>query len=167
MNLIIVVQLVVQLVFALIWANVSQLEKVTAETGIGKDVFKVTVTLFGITNSTKDISTLVNVKDQTKVKLFDAENPEGKDNDTVSYTMTFPDLQVNDGEPYTVCTLSVEGFELNCIEGNNAPFNRPEFVDINLSEGSSGKEVQDRDEGQDENEGDGNGNGNRNEDEED
>ena len=167
MNLIIVVQLVVQLVFALIWANVSQLEKVTAETGIGKDVFKVTVTLFGITNSTKDISTLVNVKDQTKVKLFDAENPEGKDNDTVSYTMTFPDLQVNDGEPYTVCTLSVEGFELNCIEGNNAPFNRPEFVDINLSEGSSGKEVQDRDEGQDENEGDGNGNGNGSEDEED
>ena len=151
MNLIIVVQLVVQLVFALIWANVSQLEKVTAETGIGKDVFKVTVTLFGITNSTKDISTLVNVKDQTKVKLFDAENPEGKDNDTVSYTMTFPDLQVNDGEPYTVCTLSVEGFELNCIEGNNAPFNRPEFVDINLSEGGSGNE-----ERQDENEGDGN-----------
>lgn len=147
MNLIIVVHLI----FALIWANVSQLEKVTAETGIGKDVFKVTVTLFGITNSTKDISTLVNVKDQTKVKLFNAENPEGKDNDTVSYTMTFPDLQVNDGEPYTVCTLSVEGFELNCIEGNNAPFNRPEFVDINLSEGGSGNE-----ERQDENEGDGN-----------
>ena len=65
--------------------------------------------------------------------------------------MTFPDLQVNDGEPYTVCTLSVEGFELNCIEGNNAPFNRPEFVDINLSEGGSGNE-----ERQDENEGDGN-----------
>ena len=147
MNLIIVVHLV----FALIWGNVSQLEKVTAETGIGKDVFKVTVTLFGITNSTKDISTLVNVKDQTKIKLFNAENPEGEDNDTVSYTMTFPDLQVNDGEPYTVCTLSVEGFELNCIEGNNAPFNRPEFVDINLSEGGSGNE-----ERQDENEGDGN-----------
>jgi hypothetical protein len=159
MNLIIVVHLV----FALIWANVSQLEKVTAETGIGKDVFKVTVTLFGITNSTKDISTLVNVKDQTKVKLFDAENPEGKDNDTVSYTMTFPDLQVNDGESYTVCTLSVEGFELNCIEGNNAPFNRPEFVDINLSEGGSGNEGQDPDEGQDENEGDGDGDGNEDE----
>jgi hypothetical protein len=109
---------------------------VTAETGIGNDVFKVTVTLFGITNSTKDITTLVNVKDETKVKVFNAENPEGLDNATVSYVMTFPNMQVNAGEPYTVCTVSIEDFELNCIEGNNSPVNRPEFVDINLSGGS-------------------------------
>jgi len=61
---------------AMIMANVNQLTKVTAETGVGNDVFKVVVTLFGITNSTKDITTLVNVKDETKVKLFNAEKPE-------------------------------------------------------------------------------------------
>jgi hypothetical protein len=49
---------------------------VAAETGIGNDVFKVTVTLFEITNSTKDITTIVNVKDETKIKVFNAENPE-------------------------------------------------------------------------------------------
>jgi hypothetical protein len=72
--------------------------------------------LFEITNSTKDITTIVNVKDETKIKVFNAENPEGKVNNTVSYVMTFPNLEVNDGEPYTVCTVSVQDFELNCIE---------------------------------------------------
>lgn len=152
--------IVMCLVFALILANVSQLDNVNAETGIGKDVFTVTVTLFGITNSTKDITTLVNVKDQTKVKLFNAENPESEVNDTVSYVNTFPDLEVNDGESYTVCTVSVEDFELNCIEGNNSPLDRPEFVDINVAEGGSGNE----DQAPDENQGNGNGNGNGNED---
>lgn len=138
MNLIVVV-----LVSIIIFTNVSQLGKVVAETGIGNDVFKVTVTLFGITNSTRDITTIVNVKDETKVKVFNAENPEGLDNATVSYVMTFPNMEVNAGEPYTVCTISIEDFELNCIEGNNSPVNRPEFVDINLSDGTSGVEGQD------------------------
>lgn len=84
--------IIVGVMVAMILANVNQLTKVTAETGVGNDVFKVVVTLFGITNSTKDITTLVNVKDETKVKLFNAENPERKDKDTISYTMTFPNL---------------------------------------------------------------------------
>ena len=150
--------IVICLVFALILANVSHPVKVSAETGVGKDVFKVVVTLFGITNSTKDITTLVNVKDQTKVKVLNAENPESEVNDTISYTMTFPDLQVNDGDPYTVCTVSSEDFELNCMEGNNSPLTRPEFVDINVADGGSGNEGQDPDQEQ------GNGNGNEDED---
>jgi hypothetical protein len=143
MNLTIVV-----LVSVIILVNVSQIGKVTAETGIGNDVFNVSVTLFGITNSTKDITTIVNVKDQTKVKIFNAENPEEIDNATKSYVMTFPNMEVNAGEPYMVSTASIEDFELNCIEGNNSPVNRSEFVDINLSDGTSGVE------GQDENTGD-------------
>ncbi|HJR83906.1 MAG TPA: hypothetical protein VJ772_00910 [Nitrososphaeraceae archaeon] len=62
--------------------------------------------------------------------------------------MTFPNMEVNAGEPYMVCTVSIEVFELNRIEGNNSPVNRPEFVDINLSDGTPGSE------GQDENTGD-------------
>ena len=123
------------LIVAILFTNVNLFAKATAESGVGKDVFKVIVTLYGITNSTKDITTLVNVKDQTKVKVFNAENPESQVEDKVSYTMTFPNLTVNDGDPYTVCTVSVEDFELNCREGNNSPLNRPEFVDINVSGG--------------------------------
>jgi len=124
-------------ILAIMFANGNLISKATAETGIGKDVFKVIVTLYDITNSTKDITTIVNVKDQTKVKVFNAEDPESVGQDKASYTMTFPGLNVDDGERYTVCTVSVKDFKLNCIEGKNSPLNRPEFVDIDVSEGSS------------------------------
>ena len=140
--------IVTGIILTVVLANVNLLAKVTAETGVGKDVFKVVVTLFGLTNSTKDIATIVNVKDQTKLKLFNAENPQGQAEDKVSYTITFPNLTVNAGDPYTVCTVSVEDFELNCQEGKNSPLNRPEFVDINVSGGGSGGS------GDEENEGD-------------
>lgn len=129
--------IVTSFIFAIVLVNANLLAKATAETGVGKDVFKVIVTLFDITNSTKDITTIVNVKDQTKVKVFNAENPESEVEDKVSYTMTFPNLTVDDGDPYSVCTVSVEDFELNCIEGNNSPLNRPEFVDIDVAGGGS------------------------------
>lgn len=127
--------IVTSFIFTIVLVNVNLLVKATAETGVGKDVFKVIVTLFDITNSTKDITTIVNVKDQTKVKVFNAENPESEVEDKVSYTMTFPNLTVDDGDPYSVCTVSVEDFELHCIEGNNSPLNRPEFVDIDVAGG--------------------------------
>ena len=111
----------------------SGLSHVTAESGIGKDVFKVIVTLYGISNSTKDIVTLVSVGDQLKVKLFNAENPESQGLNKTSYTMTFPNLAVNDGEPYKVCVMSTDNFKLKCQNGKNSPLDRPEFVDINMA----------------------------------
>ena len=137
--------IVMSLLIAIAFTNANLFAKVTGETGIGKDVFKVIVTLYDITNSTKDITTLVNVKDQTKVKLFNAENPETEGQDKESYTITFPNVTVNDGDPYTVCTVSVEDFKLNCKEGNNSPLNRPEFVDINVS-GGGGSEDEEEEE---------------------
>ncbi|MGH9972948.1 MAG: hypothetical protein ACRD93_03515 [Nitrososphaeraceae archaeon] len=137
--------IVTSLIVAIVFTNVSPFAKVTAESGVGKDVFKVIVTLFGITNSTKDITTLVNVKDQTKVKVFNPEDPESQVEDKVSYTMTFPNVTVNDGDPYTVCTVSVDNFELNCREGNNSPLNRPEFVDIDVA-GGGGSEDEEEEE---------------------
>ncbi len=84
--------------------------------------------------------TLVNVKDQTKIKLFNVENPENQGQDKVSYTITFPGEDVQDNEPYTVCTVTVKDHKLECQKGNNSALNRPEFVDINVGGGSSGKE---------------------------
>jgi hypothetical protein len=119
------------LIIAIVFTNFSLFTKVTAESGVGNDVFKVIVSLFGITNSTKDTITLVNVKDQTKVKVFNAEDPEGEDK--VSYTMTFPGLNVDDDEPYNVCAISTKDFKIDCEQGKNSPLNRPEFVDIDVS----------------------------------
>jgi hypothetical protein len=125
------------LITAILVTNISVFSRVKAETGEGKDVFKVIVTLFGITNSTKDVLTLVSVEDQTKIKLFNAEDPQNQGQDKVSYTMTFPGINVDEGEPYKVCTMSTENFKLKCDEGKNSPLNRPEFVDIDVGQGSS------------------------------
>ena len=81
--------IITSLIVPMIFVNVNLNGKVSAESGVGKDVFKVVVSLFGITNSTKDIATLVNVKDHTKIKLFNAENPETEGEDKVSYVITF------------------------------------------------------------------------------
>src|SRR6187551_682794 len=106
--------LVGALIISVIFTNVSLFGSVNAESGEGKDVFKVVVTLFGITNSTKDVLTLVNVQDQTKIKLFNPEDPQNEGLDKVSYTLTFPGINVQDGDPYTVCTMSTDNFKLRC-----------------------------------------------------
>jgi len=110
--------------------------RVMAESGVGKDVFKIVVSLYGITDTTKDIITIANVGDQTKVKLHPAGNSTS---DKASYVFSFPGLSVEDGEKYKVCTMSTDNFNLKCVNGQNSPFNRPEFVDINVSEKSNEK----------------------------
>ena len=132
--------LVGALIISVLFTNVSLFGSAKAESGEGNDVFKVVVTLFGMTNSTEDVLTLANVKDQTKIKLFNAEDPENQGQDKVSYTLTFPGIEVQDGDPYTVCTMSVKNFKLECDKGNNSPLNRPEFVDINVGGSSTSKE---------------------------
>jgi len=125
------------LVATILVTNASIFSRVRAETGEGKDVFKVIVTLFDITNSTKDVLTLVNVNDQTKIKLFNSEDPTNEGQDKISYTFTFPNLTVEEGDPYTVCTMSTENFKLDCDKGNNSPLDRPEFVDIDVGKGKT------------------------------
>jgi len=123
------------LLFGFLLGNVAP-SRVMAESGVGKDVFKIVVSLYGITDSTKDIITIANVGDQTKVKLHPAGNSTS---DKASYVFSFPGLSVEDGEKYKVCTMSTDNFNLKCVNGQNSPFNRPEFVDINVSEKSNEK----------------------------
>jgi len=131
--------MILGLVFSFLFGNIA-MSKVMAESGIGNDVFKVIASLYGITNSTKDIVTIVNVGDETKVKLYTSGKPTSEGSDKVSYIFTFPNVAVEDGESYKVCTVSVDNFKLKCENGNNSPLNRPEFVDINVSENASKKE---------------------------
>ena len=42
-----------------------------AETGVGKGIFKVVVSIFGITKETGDIVAIVNVDGNSRVKTFD------------------------------------------------------------------------------------------------
>ena len=123
------ISIMLTLAFSFLLGNVAS-SRVMAESGVGKDVFKIVVSLYGITDSTKDVITIANVGDQTKVKLYNAGNSTS---DKVSYVFAFPGLEVQDGEPYNVCTMSTDNFNLKCEHGQNSPFSRPEFVDINVS----------------------------------
>ena len=123
-----------------VFSNSDLIRMANAQITKTQDTFKVIVTLSGITSSTKDILILVNIKDQTKSKLFNAEDPQIKGADKVNYTMTFPGSAVDEDDKYTVCIMSVKNFKLECDNANNSPLKKPEFVDINLATENSNKE---------------------------
>lgn len=130
---------VIILMIAIAFSNSDLIRIANAQIADTKDVFKVIITLSGITSSTKDILILVNIKDQTKSKLFNAEDPKIKGADKVNYTITFPGSTVDEDDKYTVCIVSIKDFKLECDNANNSPLKKPEFVGINLAEENSNK----------------------------
>lgn len=133
------------LVTSIVISNSDLVHAAKAQTTNTKDVFKVIVTLSGITSSTKDVLILVNIKDQTRSKLFNAQDPEIKGADKVNYTITFPGSTVDEGDKYTVCIMSVKNFKLECDNAKNSELKKPEFVDINLAAKASNKKDNDKD----------------------
>lgn len=130
---------VISLMIAVTISNAGCISMVNAQKETN-DNFKVIVTLSGITGKTKDILILVNVGDQTRSKLFNAEDPKIKGSDKVNYTLTFPGQSIDENEKYTVCVMSIKNFKLECDNAHNSSQERPEFVDINLSAKDSTKE---------------------------
>lgn len=126
-----------------------------AESGIGKDIFKVVVSIFGVTRDTGDFVATVTVEGNSRVKSFDIDsiylksgNNNSSDNgNIVEYIATFPDVVVNSGDGYKSCVLMLQTMDQYCKEGQNSPAKRPEFVDISLDKGAkmseSGKEIED------------------------
>ena len=123
-----------------------------AETGKGKDVFKVILTIFGADRSKGDVVAIVTVNggEASKVKFLDTEalsasssptdsapstiNPAAE-SDIIEYVATFPNVTVNPGQQYKACVLPVKSLSLDliCTTGSNSPALRPEFVDLNLN----------------------------------
>jgi hypothetical protein len=134
---------VIILVIAIVFSNSELIRIADAQAANAKDVFKIIVTLSGITSSTKDILILVNIKDQTRSKLFNAQDPEIKGADKVNYTITFPGSTINEDDKYTVCIMSVKDFKLECDNAKNSKLKKPEFVDINLAAEISNKKDKD------------------------
>ena len=124
---------------------------VQAETGKGKDIFKVILTIFGVDKSRGDVVAIVAVNngEASKVKFLDTDlllatssnlttlapsttNPAAG-SDIIEYVATFPNVTVDAGEEYKACVLPVKDLELTCKIGNNSPASRPEFVDLSLN----------------------------------
>jgi hypothetical protein len=91
-----------------------------AETGIGKDVFKVVVSVFGANKETGDILTLV-----TNITSTQNDN-------IIEFVAAFPKVNVNPGDHYRSCVITPNTMHKYCKEGSNSPAKRPEFVDISL-----------------------------------
>jgi hypothetical protein len=123
-------------------------QPVQAETGKGKDVFKVIMTIFAADKSKGDVVAIVTVNngEASKVKFLDT-NLASSDLTTLSpstinpaagsgiieYVATFPNVTVNAGAEYKACVLTTKELEPICSTGNNSPALRPEFVDVSLN----------------------------------
>jgi len=132
-------------------------ETVRAETGTANDIFKVILTIIGTNKAdTGDVVALVTVNDHSRVKFFNvldnvAANNSLSEGDTsnsssdstdqgklIEYVATFPNVTVDIGDEYKACALPLKTLKIVCIEGNNSPAKRPEFVDLSL--GSTGSD---------------------------
>jgi hypothetical protein len=131
------------LVISAVMLITPEFRTLNAETGTGKDVFKVIVSVFDISNETGDIVTTVNVNGNSKVKSFDSDYlniwPVSDNSSTrlIEYIATFPGIEVKPGDKYKACVLVVETANTICKEGANSPGKRPEVVDISLDSDSS------------------------------
>ena len=122
-----------------------------AETGLGKDVFKVIVSIFGITKDTGDIVATVTVNGNSKVKSMDVDaltlnsavdKPAGQ---IMEYLATFPGVEVNPGDEYKACVMILETSENICHAGTNSLGKRPEVVDISLDKATTSSDAKDVD----------------------
>ncbi|HEU4822503.1 MAG TPA: hypothetical protein VFS97_03680 [Nitrososphaeraceae archaeon] len=125
---------------------------VQAESGKGKDVFKVILTIFGVDKSKGDPIAVVTVNngEASKVKMFESDafpslstnlsspapstiNPP-TEGGIIEYVATFPNVTVNVGAEYNACVVTTKDLDLICETGHNSPASRPEFNDISLAE---------------------------------
>jgi hypothetical protein len=117
------------------------INSIQGETGKGTDVFRVTMTIFGVEKSVGDLVVIVAVNNgqDSKVKLLDSEgyyvipgNSTGGGG-IIEYVATFPNVTVTAGSEYKACVLTTRDIEPICETGTNSPASRPEFVDVTLN----------------------------------
>ena len=127
----------------LTFAATFKINPILAETGKGKDIFKVITTIFGVDESKGDVVAIVttNNGEASRVKFLDSEAPyvvplnanAVDSKHLIEYVATFPNVTVNTGEEYKTCVLTTKDLNPICSTGQNSPASRPEFVDVLLN----------------------------------
>ena len=114
-----------------------------AESGVGKDIFKVIVSIFGMTSETGDIIATATVNGHSKVRVFGvssenltSQNSSALAERVLTFAAGFPGLVVNTGDSYKACVITLNDMHIKCDEGHNSPAKRPEFVDISIGKGT-------------------------------
>ena len=98
------------------------------------------MTVQGLDHNSGDIVTIVSVKGESRVKLFDDPKTyiqsvkAAGTGGIIEYVATFPNLTVKNGDEYKVCVLTIKDSNLICETGTNSPALRPEFRDMYIQE---------------------------------
>ena len=93
--------------------------------------FDVILTLFGVNKNTGDVITFSSSENITHFKIFDPYD-ELAYGDTSEVLFNFNGTEVNAGDTFTTCILTIKDISVICKNGENSPAKRPEIVDINL-----------------------------------
>ena len=107
------------------------------------------MSIFGVTKDMGDIAAAVTVNGNSKVKSFDVDGmnlqtvdpTSSQDAGVIEFVATFPNTEVNVGDRYRACVLTLNTMDKYCEEGNNSPAKRPEFVDITMDKDIESKSV--------------------------
>jgi hypothetical protein len=105
-----------------------------------QDIFKIILTVNGLTMDSGDVITFVTVNGQSKAKLFDDKKSylnsiNSNSGGFIEYVSTFPNMTIKTGEQYKACALLMRDSNLICQTGNNSPALRPEIVDLYIKQG--------------------------------
>jgi hypothetical protein len=105
-----------------------------AENGVGKEMFKVIVSIYGIKNNTGDITAIVTVDDHSNVKTFylNKEINNLSDRNVLKFAAAFPNVTIKSGETYKACVVKLSDMQQYCHEGKNSSIKGPEFIGISL-----------------------------------
>jgi len=93
--------------------------------------FDVILTLFGVNKNSGDVITFSSSENITHFKIFDPYE-ELAYGDTSEVLFNFNGTEVNAGDTFTTCILTIKDISVICKNGENSPAKRPEIVDINL-----------------------------------
>jgi len=105
-----------------------------AENGVGKEMFKVIVSIYGIKNNTGDITAIVTVDEHSNVKTFylNKEINNLSDRNVLKFAAAFPNVTIKAGETYKACVVKLSDMQQYCHEGKNSSTKGPEFIGISL-----------------------------------
>jgi hypothetical protein len=106
-------------------------DNINVDAQTNENSFDVILTLFGVNKNTGDVITFSSSENITHFKIFDPYE-ELAYGDTSEVLFNFNGTEVNAGDIFTTCILTIKDISVICKNGENSPAKRPEIVDINL-----------------------------------
>lgn len=110
----------------------SSAQLLTSKPPPSKDIFRISIILFGVDDETGNVFSFVKVNNVTAAKFFNASKEDSIDHDgVVEIVLNFPNETVDTGANFTACNVVLKDQILSCKWGLNMP-GRTDAVQIVL-----------------------------------